>query len=235
VEREELMASLTLTCKYCGASNPAGTSRCVSCGAPIDLPSPTPVSVTTVTQSASASAVSEKPDTTPQQISDALDAAPINDQLKEGLKAVGTGAATLGVGTFVARTTAEAASIALSAFLIAFFSAASRSFGLALLGGIVVGLLVGFVVKRPWAVLISAPAGTILGLVAGHFIQAGSTSSVLQPLLGMVGGGVLALIGGKGNGTNVAAKWYGRFRPFLGMMGGFLFALLGYAIGRLVY
>ena len=236
-ERDKSMANSSLTCKYCGAKNPAGTALCISCGAPIEKPAVAPVTVTTVntpvSKASAAPAASQRTDTTPEQIRDALDAAPINDQLKEGLKAVGVGAATLGVGTFVARTASEAAAIAFSALLCGYFGSAGGHFGLGLLGGVVIGLLVGLVVKRPLAVLFSAPVGTIIGLAAGSFLQGSMSEWPLIPLMGMVGGGFFAMLGARPNRTNAAAKWYGKLRPFLGMAGGLVFALIGAVIGGL--
>lgn len=227
----------TLTCIYCGANNPSGTNRCKACGAPIDLPVVRPVSVTTVNTNSSILPPPpiSRPDTTPDQIRDALDAAPINDQLKEGLKAAGMGIGALGVGSFIARTAAEAASIAISSFLIAYFAASSGRGWLGILGGVLIGLMVGLVIKRPLGVLFSAPLGTVLGLVAGTILQSGLPGLPLPPLLGLIGGSVLAVLGGRRNSSNVVSKWYGRFRPFLGMMGGFLFALFGLLIGGIIH
>jgi hypothetical protein len=172
-------------------------------------------------------------DTTPEQIKDALDAAPINPQLKEGLMAAGTGIASLGIGTFFARTAAEAGSIAISAFLVGYFAAASHHFLIGLGGGVLIGLMVGLVIKRPLGVLLSAPLGTIVGLIAAKFLQSTLPGWPLPPLLGTAGSALFALLGGR-QGANVgAARWYTRFRPLLGMMGGLLFAFLGYGIGLL--
>ena len=211
---------------------------CKACGAPIEIPVTPPVRVTTVNNPANKpigpTVPPQRADTTPEQIRDTLDAAPLNEQLKEGLKAVGMGAATLGVGSFVARTAAESASIAFSALLCGYFGARGGHFGLGMLGGVVIGLLVGLVVKRPLGVLFSAPIGTVAGVAAGFFLQGTLPGWPLPVLLGMAGGGLFAVIGGRPNGSNVVSKWYGRIRPFLGMAGGFLFALLGYAVGGLI-
>src|SRR5512133_1216391 len=105
------MPITSLTCKYCGAINPAGTDRCKACGAPIDIPAVRPVTVTTINtppRNINPPVNAQRADTTPEQISDALDGAPINDQLKEGLKAASLGIGALGVGTFFARTASEA-------------------------------------------------------------------------------------------------------------------------------
>lgn len=233
------MANSSLTCNFCGAKNPAGTSRCASCGAPIEKPVVAPVTVTTVntplSNTTTAPATFQRADTTPEQIRDALDAAPINDQLKEGLKAVGVGAATLGVGTFVARTASEAAAIAFSALLCGYFGSSGGHFSLGLLGGLVIGLLVGLVVKKPLAVLFSAPVGTIIGLAAGSLLQGSMPEWPLTPLMGMVGGGFFAMVGARPNKTNAASRWYSKLRPFLGMAGGLVFALIGSAIGGLAH
>jgi hypothetical protein len=232
------MPKSSLTCVYCGANNPAGTARCNACGAPIEIPVTPPVRVTMVNNQVNKPVrrpvTTQRAETTPEQVRDALEAAPINEQLKEGLKAVGVGAASLGVGSFVARTAAESVAIAFSALLCGYFGARGGHFGLGLLGGVVIGLLVGLVVKRPLGVLISAPISTIGGLAAGFFLQETLPGLPLPVLLGMAGGGLFAVIGGRRSGSNVISKWYGRIRPFLGMAGGFLFALLGYTIGGLI-
>ena len=169
------MPNASLTCKYCGASNPAGTDRCTACGAPIDIPVMPPVTVTTINTPArtiTPPVNAQRADTTPEQINDALDAAPLNDQLKEGLKAASMGIGTLGVGTFFARTASEAAAIAFSTFMVGYYSAATHNSLLALAGGLIIGLIVGLAVKRPLGALLSAPIGTLIGLVAGHLLQA---------------------------------------------------------------
>lgn len=230
------MPNTTITCKYCGASNPVGTNLCKACGAPIEIPIVPPVTVTTINTPArniKPPVTAQRADTTPDQIRDAVDAAPINDQLKEGLKAAGLGLGTLGVGTFFARTAAEAASIAFSTFLIGYFAAVSRSALVALAGGLVIGLMVGLAVKRPIGALLSAPLGTILGVITGKLLQSSLPALPLPALLALVGGGLLAIIGSRRSSSNPVGKWYGRFRPFLGMAGGLLFALLGYAAGKL--
>lgn len=228
------MPNASLTCKYCGANNPSGTDRCMACGAPIDLPVIPPVSVTVVNTPArniTPPVNVQRADTTPEQIRDAFDAAPINDQLKEGLKAAGMGVAALGVGTFFARTASEAAAIAFSAFMIGYFSSATGNKWLAIPGGLVIGLMVGLAVKRPLGALLSAPLGTLIGLGAGFLLQSSFPTLPLPPLLALIGGAFLAIIGSRRSSGNVVAKWYGRFRPLLGMAGGFVFALLGYIIG----
>lgn len=230
------MASSSLTCRYCGAENSAGTSRCKSCGAPIEVPITPPVHVTTVNTPANpnlnATTVS-RPDTTPEQIVDAIQGIPMNNSLKEGLIAAGTGIGSLGVGTFIARTAAEAASIAVSAFLVGYFAAQTSNILLGLFGGTLIGLMVGLVVKRPLAVVFSAPLGTILGLAAGYFLQSSVSSLSLPTLLGSVAGALFGVIGGKRNANNAVSKWYSRLRPFLGMAGGFVFALIGYGISSM--
>jgi hypothetical protein len=231
------MPNASLTCKYCGAINPAGEDRCTACGAPIDILVVPPVTVTTINtppRKITPPVNVQRTDTTPEQISDALDAAPINDQLKEGLKAAGLGIGALGVGTFFARTGAEAAAIAFSSFIVGYYSAATRSALIALAGGLVIGLMVGLAVKRPIGALISAPLGTILGWVAGNLLQSSLPALPLPALLALAGGALLAIVGSRRNSSNVVAKWYGRLRPFLGMAGGFLFALFGYMLGGLI-
>ena len=223
----------SIDCIYCGATNPSGTSRCVSCGAPIDIPITPPIRVTTVNTPQVVKTPLQAADTTPEQINDALDAAPISDQLKEGLKTAGASIGALGIGAFFARTAAEACSIGLSAFLLGYFSAATRNFLLGLFGSMLIGLMVGLVTKRSLGTLLSAPLGTIAGLVASNFLQPSLPGWPLAPVLGLAGGSLLALLGGRRNTNSGIVKWYTRLRPFLGMAGGFLFALFGYAIGGL--
>jgi hypothetical protein len=234
--KRNLMAKASLTCTYCGAKNPAGTDRCNACGAPIEIPVVPPVRVTinnTPARNISQPVAAQRADTTPEQIRDALDAAPINEQLKDGLKAAGLGVGALGVGTFFARTAAEAASIAFSSFMVGYLSGEIRSWLLALAGGLVIGLMVGLAVKRPIWVLLSAPLGSIIGWSVGSVLKSSLPTLPLPALLALAGGALLAIIGSRRSSTNVVAKWYGRLRPFLGMAGGFMFALLGYVIGKI--
>ena len=229
------MANASHTCVYCGASNPAGTNRCKACGAPIEIPIVPPVTVTTINTPVriiTPPVNTQRPDTTPEQIRDALDAAPINDQLKEGLKAAGLGIGALGVGTFIARTAAEATAIAFSSFTIGYYSGATHNGLIALAGGLVIGLMVGLAVKRPIGALLSAPLGVIIGLIAAKLLQPSFPALPLHALLALVVGALAAIIGSRRGSSNTIGKWYGRFRPFLGMTGGFLFAMLGYVIGK---
>lgn len=226
------MSKISLDCVYCGASNPAGTNRCRACGAPIEPPVTPPVRVTYVNTPPVMGSV-KRPDTSPEQIRDALDAAPIDSQIKDTLKQAGAGIAGLGVGTLIARTAAEAGAIAFSSFLIAFFAAKTHSLLLGLAGGLIIGLMVGLVVKRPLAVLFSAPLGTIAGLVGGRFLQPSLPNWPVTLLLAIAGGALLGVLGGRRGTTSGPAKWYTRFRPLLGMIGGFTFALIGYAIGAI--
>lgn len=232
------MANETLTCVYCGAANAAGASRCKACGAPIELPVRPPVKVTQVADSNRSGFDTRPPqvtrsETTSAQVNDALEAAPISEQLKDGLKAVGAGAGLLGVGAIIARTGAEAASIALSSFLIGFFAGGTGSVLIAVGGGLLVGLAVGLVVKRWLAVMFSGPFGTVLGLAAGTFLRPALPDLPLQPLLGTAGGMLFAFLGGRRGSTGGITSWYTRLRPFLGALGGILFGLLGYLVGSI--
>lgn len=226
------MSKNSLDCVYCGASNPAGTNRCRSCGAPIEPPITPPVRVTHVNTPPVMSGV-KRPDTTPDQIRDALDAAPMDAQIKDTLKQAGAGIAGLGVGTFVARTAAEAGAIAFSAMIIGFFAARIHNLLIGMAGGLVIGLMVGLVIKRPLAVLISAPLGTVAGLIGGRFLQPYLPDWPLPLLLAIAGGALLGVLGGRRGTSNGPAKWYHRFRPLIGMAGGFVFALFGYAMGAI--
>jgi hypothetical protein len=229
------MPNASITCIYCGANNLVGTNRCKACGAPIEIPIVPPVRVTTVNtpvRNITPLVTTQRADTTPKQIRDALDATPLNDQLKEGLKAAGLGIGALGLGTFFARTATEAAAIAFSSFMVGYLSGDSRSGLIALAGGLVIGLMVGLAVKRPISALLSAPLGTILGWIAGKLLQPSLPALPLAALLALIGGALFAFLGSRRGSNNPVGKWYGRFRPILGMAGGFMFAMLGYIIGR---
>ena len=212
------MTDKSIICAYCVALNPAGTNRCIACGAPIDIPLTPPLRVTTV----------EKPS------NPSLDPSPVSQQLKEGLTAVGAGLGALGIWSVLFRTGAEALAIAFSAFLIGFTAGSASQALLGLGGGILVGLAVGLVVKRSWLTLISAPFGTLLGLAATYFVFLLSPSPLWSPLLATAGGVLFALLGAHRRVAGGVMNWYERVRPILGMTGGFIFAVLGYGLGSLL-
>jgi hypothetical protein len=213
------MDNKTLTCTYCAAINPAGTDRCISCGAPIDIPVSPPMRVTVVDTPVVNPMLEPQPPT-----------APVSESIKEGLAAVGAGIGTLGIFGVIARTGAEALAIAGAALVIGYTSAQARELMIAILGGIAVGLAVGFVTKRAFFTLISAPAGALLGVVIATFSGLNQPRTLWMPLFAAVGAVVLAVLGGRRR----SGVWQ-KIRPYLGLIGGVLFALLGYAIGYRIY
>ena len=230
------MTNKQIPCGYCGAENPAGSNRCIACGAPVEVPASMPVRVTTTnTPAGSTSSNWTRTDTTTEQINDAVDATPLSQELKDGLKAASAGLGALGVGSFLYRTIAEAAAIAFSSFLVGYASGSARIFYLAVIGGIVLGLAVGSVVKRSLWVMLSAPVGSILGMLAALLANSFDPSVFWSPILAMIGGTLFAFIGSRRRSKTGLMKWYERIRPVLGMVGGLVFALLGYLAGSLIH
>lgn len=230
-----------IICSYCSAVNPAGSHLCLACGAPIELPVIPPLRVTTVADPAviptPTAAVSNKPrpDTTPQQITDAVDAAPLSEELKDGLKVVGATLGTFSLGGILFKTAAEAAAIAFSSLLIGYSSGTGRHIFIAILGGIIIGFAVGSVTKRSIWVMLSAPAGTILGMLVSLAVNPLMPSLPWTPILAIAGGTLFALLGSFRRRSSGVMKWYERVRPLLGLTGGFIFTLIGYAIGSLTH
>jgi hypothetical protein len=221
-----------LTCAFCAAQNPAGTARCLACGAPIEIPVTPPYRVTVVEDT--------PPLVTPAN--SALDPAPVSEQLKDGLTAVGAGLGVMGIVGFIFRTLAEALAIAISAAIVGYCSGSMNRqlhgpimlFLIAAGGGALIGLAVGSVIKRGIFVILSAPFGTLLGVVIALILNLNKPMTPWYPLCGLVGGVSLALLGGHPNATG-RFRVYQRLRPWLGLIGGALFGMLGYAIWHRIY
>jgi hypothetical protein len=128
------------------------------------------------------------------------------------------------------RTLSEAIAIAVIAFVFGIVGAVSDLGILAFSAAIILGVVIGSVVKGFWATLIGAPTGVFLGVVIGIFLWATGASPLWVILFMTVGGILGALIGSHRNpgGRN----WWERFRPWFGALGAALFVLIGLFVGE---
>lgn len=225
------MSSNQISCAYCATLNPASSSNCIGCGAPIVLPKFQPVTVTNVPEPVNIP-------TPLESLQSAVPAQPIGSQVKQGLAAVGAGLGLAGIGGLLLRTLAEALAIAVAAVIIGFTAGSAADgntpFGLiALIGGALVGLSVGLVIKRSMFVLFSAPFGALGGTLLAMAFGLNTPGAVWLPLCATVAACTLAILGGRRNTSAGVFRVYQRVRPWLGLAGGVVFALIGYGVGRL--
>lgn len=228
------MSPTQITCAFCGVLNNPSDYNCSACGAPLEVSKPTPVTVTMVPEPMDISAAEPGATAAPGE--------PVNQQLKEGIAAVGAGLGLAGVGGLLLRTVAEALAIMTAALLVGLNAGKVCPFPngwfLFLLlgggGGALVGLSVGSVVKRAIFVLFSAPLGALLGIVLANTLKLDASRTVWLPLFAITGACFLALLGGRSNRTARFAG-YQRFRPLLGAIGGLIFGLIGFSAGWVVY
>jgi len=228
------MAANSLPCAFCGACNDPAKETCIACGAPLELSRPAPVMTPINTASDFPLAADLSTPQTPVE--------PVNQQLKEGIAAVGAGLGLAGVGGLLMRTIAETLAIMTAALLIGLNAGKVCPFPngwflFTLLGGgggALVGLAVGSVVKRAIFVLFSAPFGALLGIVMANTLKLDSPRTPWLPLVAIAGACLLALLGGHSNRTARFTR-YQRLRPWLGAIGGLIFGLIGFSAGWVVY
>jgi len=217
-------------CLYCDTCNPGGTDTCIACGAPLPfLPAP----------SVELSFVEETPEI--PSSTNVIKSLTENDQLKEGLKAVGAVAGTLGVGAILLRLLVGAIAIAISGLIIGlnggtYAAGLLRAPGILLLtaaAGALLGLSVVLAKKRTLLTLFSAPVGTLLGTMLALLLPDPSSRFPLGVLSAAAGGVLFAFLGQR-NPHPLPRRCLTVLHPLLGALGGLLFALLGYAITHMV-
>ena len=203
-----------IICAYCATSNPAEANTCLACGGPLERPpaDPTP-KVTTVTTSA-------KP--TPP---------PTEDIRKATEKADEVYFTVLNTYAIAWRTVGEAISIALIGFILGFIGGATATYFPGVLGAILVGLAVGLTRKQFYLVLISAPAGLLLGLGLGAASWILGSGPQIMVYTGMVFAIIGAILGGRRNPPFRRRNCWEKARPLLGALGGFVFGLFGTLLG----
>jgi hypothetical protein len=202
--------SQRIICEYCATSNPWEANTCLACGGPLTRPAadPTP-RITTVT-------TPEKPAKPPTE-----------ELLKVGEKADEVYFTVLNTYAIAWRTLGEAISIGLTGFILGFVGGSTGVFFPGVLGAILVGLAVGFTRKQFYVVLISAPAGLLLGLGLGATVWALSGGPQVMVYTGLVFAIVGAILGGRRSLPFGRRNCWEKSRPLLGALGGLAFGLLG--------
>ena len=201
-------------CEYCSTTNPWQANTCLACGGPLPRPlaDPTP-QVTTITTPAKP----EKPGT--------------EDLLKVGEKADDIYFTVFNTYAIAWRTLGEAISIALTSFILGLVGGVTEVIFPGIFGAILVGLAVGITRKQFYIVLISAPAGLLLGLGLGAAVWALGGGPQVMVYTGMVFAIIGAVLGGRRSLPFGRRNCWEKSRPLLGAFGGFGFGLLGTLLG----
>ena len=203
----------TLLCQYCRTNNPTNVKTCIACGAPIEKPKP-PKPKTKKSQK-----IPTKPD----------------DKAIQDMKAVGEKAddvyfTVMNTYAIAWRTIGEVIAIAISATIIGLAGGATEMRAVGVLGAILVGIAVGLTRKNFYIVLISAPAGAIIGLIIGAIFWLFISPKIMVfivVILSIVG----AILGGKYKQPFRRRNLWEKIRPFLGGLGGLAFGVIGMLVG----
>ena len=208
------MSDQRIICEYCATSNSWEASTCIACGGPITRPriDLTP-KITTLTT----------PDKLPKVSND--------DIRKAGEKADEVYFTVLNTYVIAWRTLGEAIAIALTSFILGFVGGAAGAFFPGILGAFLVGLAVGFTRKQFYIVLISAPAGLLLGLGIGVALWTLGSGPQVMVYTGLVFAILGAILGGRRNLPYRRRNCWEKSRPLLGALGGFAFGVLGTLLG----
>ena len=206
--------SQRIICEYCKTSNPWEAHTCLACGGPITRPK------ADVEPNATVLKTLEKPKH--PQTGDIKAAAEKADDVYFTV---------LNTYAIAWRTLGEAISIALTGFILGFVGGATGIIFPGVLGATLVGLAVGLTRKQFYIVLISAPAGLLLGLGSGVLIWVLGGGPQVMVYTGMLFAVIAGFIGGRGNLPYKQRNCWEKARPLLGAMGGFIFGILGALLG----
>ena len=99
------------------------------------------------------------------------------------------------------------------------------------LAAILVGLAVGFTRKQFFIVLVSAPAGLLIGLSLGALSWVLGSGPQVMVYTGMLCAVIGAVAGGRRRLPFKQRNCWEKARPLLGAMGGFAFGILGALLG----
>jgi hypothetical protein len=202
------MTAIRRICEYCGTANSKGGS-CIACGAPLPKaprlkPKPRPKPV-------------PEPDNTLETVR------------KGGEEVDKLFTNAVYAYSLVWRIVAEALAITVVSLGIGITAGATGVPFLGVVGGVLVGLAVGWAIKMAYLTFLMAPIGMVLGAVFGLGLWViGMPRAVVLPMI------ALAALGGWLGGRRVSFKrrnTWEKIRPFLGTLGGFGFGLLGTLIG----
>ena len=205
----------TFPCPYYSTINGVKATTCIACGAPIEPPKlqptkkPRPV-------------LAHKPEPKPR---------PEEQLRKIGEKTDDMYFTVLNTYAVAWRTLAEAIVIALCGFVLGLVGGATEMHWVGVLGGLVVGICVGWVRKNFYMTLASAPVGLILGLALGGIIWATGGSPQLLVIAASLLALAAALIGGRPQPPYQRRNIWEKIRPLLGGIGGLIFSIPGMLIG----
>jgi len=202
-----------VVCEYCSTINTSDIGACIACGAP--LPEET----------------QQIPEIPSPMVIDLSEGILKNKDVKELVDEVDDVYFTIMKTYSIAwRTAGEAIAIIVSSLIIGITAGSAGMGPWGMLGAVLVGITVGLTRKKFLLALISAPAGTLLGLLSGAFFWTRGYSGVIvfaEIVFGVLG----AVLGGSRHQGGKALNWWEKTRPFLGGAGGFAFGLLGVVIG----
>jgi hypothetical protein len=203
-----------ITCGYCKTQNPWEAKSCLACGGPLTHPEVDLETKVTLAPS------SEKPKQ------------PQNEDIKKVTeKADELYFMAWNTYAIAWRTVGEAIAIALTGFILGFVGGATDTLFPGIVGATLVGLAIGITRKQFYIVLVSAPAGLLLGLGLGAMIWFLGSEPQVMVYTGMIFAIIGAVIGGKHSLPFRHRNCWEKARPFLGTMGGFVFGALGALIG----
>jgi hypothetical protein len=200
-----------LVCAYCDTANELGSQECIACGAPLEI---TPTITTTSS------------DPEPFVIRPLSDMNQV-DELESVQKALKSASSAYGV---VFRILGEALAIALATFGLGMIGAITDQGVWAVLGAVIVGFVVGLVVKNFWPTTLGAPLGTLVGMIIGGIVWGVGIGPQWVILTSTVGAILGAVIGGHRRAAGVI--WWDKLRPWLGALGAIFFVALGLLIGE---
>lgn len=199
-----------IVCAYCSRINNADLDHCEACGAPIE-----PGLVENIEEVQ-----------VPVVLEPSIDTPDPSDELEQVQKVLQVAGATYGV---IWRTIGEAIAVAIVAFGLGILGALTDVGPGALLGAVLMGAAVGWVVKGFWPTLLGAPLGALIGTILGGLIWVSGGDPrwvVVATSLAAISGAVL------GGRRSSAMNWWERFRPLFGALGAGFFALWGLFIGE---
>ena len=201
--------SRKLVCEYCTTVNPWDAKSCLACGGPLTRPK-----------------VDLEPKVTTVK-SDEKAPKPQSEDIKKAAEKADDVYFTLWNTYAIAwRTVGEAISIALTGFILGFVGGATGAIFPGILGAILVGLAVGLTRKQFYIVLISAPAGLLLGLGLGALTWALGSGPQTMVYTGLFFAIVGAVLGGRRNLPFSQRNCWEKARPVLGALGGLGFGII---------
>lgn len=201
-------------CEYCETNNPWEGSTCLACGGPLARPK-----------------IDLDPKVTTVQLNEKLKQPQSPDIKKAAEETDDVYFTVLNTYAIAWRTVGEAIAITLTGFILGFVGGATGVIFPGILGAMLVGLAVGLTRKQFYIVLISAPAGLLLGLGLGAITWALGSEPQVMVYTSLVFAIIGAVLGGRCSLPFRHRNWWEKARPLLGAIGGFIFGVLGTFLG----